>query len=246
MKKLLLNLYFWPAFVIVTLLGLLLVPFILLYGAFLPANSPSSSLRSSIRFYGWILVCAVPFMAPVKVIGNKKTIPVPSIFIANHGSAIDPYLFGAIPMENCFVTSWPFKIPIYSPLMKIAGYVNTADGWNLISRQCAKLLTEGVSIIVWPEGHRSRDGKLGRFRKGAFQLSAETGYPLQPVCILGSEKILYPGTRLLNPGRVTLILLDPIYPNTKDKDKNIKINNLRQKSFDAIRECIQHFSTETI
>jgi len=246
LKKLLLNLYFWPAFVLITLFGLFILPFILLFAKIFQGRKVSSTLRLSIRLYGWLLVCVVPFMAPVKVLGKTEKMVKPAIFVANHTSAIDPYLFGAIPIENCFVTSWPFKIPIYSPLMKLAGYINTADGWETISDKCASLLDNGVSVTIWPEGHRSRDGQMGRFRKGAFQLSVETGFPLQPVCIFGSGKVMYPGKRLLSPGKIELILLDPLYPDTSLSDSSERVHDLRQRTFQLLENCIRNHSTETV
>lgn len=240
MKKILLNLYYWPVFICLTVLAIVLVPFIILVNRFLYKRTASAALRRAIRIYGWVLVCAIPFMAPVKVRGSIGTIPSPAIFVANHNSAIDPYLFGAIPRENCFVTSWPFKIPVYSPLMKMAGYINTADGWEEIRRKCTRRLNDGVSVIIWPEGHRSRDGKMGRFRKGAFQLAAETGYPLQPVCIVGSGDIMRPGARWLSPGRVQLILLDPIYPAGDKENLSTRINTLRQQTIEALNSCLKN------
>jgi len=241
LKKLLLNLYYWPAFLLVTLVGLSLLPFILLFNKIFYGRKLAHSLRLAIRFYGWVLVCVVPFMAPVKVIGETEKIPAPAIFVANHNSAIDPYLFGAIPAENCFVTSWPFKIPIYRLFMKLAGYIDTADGWELIREKCAQHLKEGVSVIIWPEGHRSRTGKIGRFRRGAFQLSVETGVPIQPVCITGSGNIMSPGQKLLNPGKVSLILLDPVYPPENEKPQQDRINEMRQDVFGALQECTDRF-----
>ncbi len=247
MKKFLLNLYFWPAFFFTTIAGLIFLPFILLLNALVGTRSNASALRQAIRIYGWVLVCLVPFMAPVRVDGDTSKIPRPCIMTANHASAIDPYLFGAIPIENCFVTSWPFKIPLYGPLMKLAGYINTNDGWESIRKQCAGRLADGASISIWPEGHRSRTGLLGRFRKGAFQLSVETGYPIQPICIIGSGAIMSPGERVLSPGKVKLVLLEPIYPDTKDVDPHYSITNLRKKTLAAIELCLQeHQNNERV
>lgn len=237
MKKLLLNVYIWPVFFCLTLLSLVLLPLILAFHKIFLNRKIDSTLRRSIRIYGWILVRLVPFLAPVKVHGDINKIPQPSIFIANHYSAIDPYLFGAIPAENCFVTSWPFKIPVYSPLMKLAGYVNTLDGWETIQQRCTKMLENRVFVTIWPEGHRSRDGKLGRFRRGAFQLAVESGFPIQPVFIEGSDKVLKPGKRFLTPGSVNLILLDPIYPTALEGDLETRVATLRQQAYDAIYSC---------
>lgn len=213
LKKLLFNIYYWSAFAVVTIIGLVLLPWILLVNVVFIRRSVNSALRRVIRFYGWVLVCIVPFMAPVTVESRTGKLLLPSILVANHNSAIDPYLFGALPIENAFVTLWPFKIPVYGSLMRLAGYINAGNGWDEVRRQGAELLRSGCSLTIWPEGHRSRDGRIGRFRKGAFLLALETGYPVIPVCILGSGQILPPGKRFFSPGRVRIILLDPVYPD---------------------------------
>lgn len=212
MKKILLNIYFWPAFIAVTLTGLVVLPFVLFVNGAFFKRKIDVTLRRSIRLYGWLLVCVIPFFKPVKVNYSEKRLPTPAIFVANHSSAIDPYLFGAIATENSFVTSWPFKIPIYRFFMQLAGYANTHEGWEEVRKKCRELIAAGCSVTIWPEGHRSRDGSIGRFKKGAFNLAVELGVPVIPVCIVGSAKVLAPGQKLLSPGKVELHVMRPIYP----------------------------------
>lgn len=250
MKKLLLNLYFWPAFILTTVIGLILLPIMLLLNALFWRKSTGKILRLCFHLYGIVLVRFIPFMAPVQAEGNVTTIPRPCILTANHSSAIDPYLYGAITIEICFITSWPFRIPIYGPLMKIAGYINTNDGWETIRQQATAMLEQGASITIWPEGHRSRDGHLRRFRKGAFQLAVETGFPIQPVCIIGSADIMSPGERLLSPGRVKLVFLDPLFPEKNSESAEAaeaSVMELRRKTFEAIQNCLdKHRNTHEI
>lgn len=220
-----------------TLTGLLLLPGILLVQIFFLGRPVDSALRRAIRFYGWVLVCVIPFMALVTVKNMKEKSHFPAILVANHNSAIDPYLFGALPIENCFVTSWPFAIPIYGSLMKFAGYINAEDGWNVIKKKGAALLNSGASLTIWPEGHRSRDGRLGRFKKGAFALAVETGYPVVPICILGSGKVLFPGKYFFSPGQVKLIIHGPVYPDAHDDE---------QQSITALRDNVRRIIEKTL
>lgn len=229
LKKLFFNIYYCFAFAVVAIIGIVLLPWILLVNVVFIGRSVNSALRRAIRFYGWVLVCVVPFMSPVTVESQTDRLHFPAILVANHNSAIDPYLFGALPIENVFVTSWPFKIPVYNLFMRLAGYINAENGWDEVRRQGADLLGSGCSVTIWPEGHRSRDGRIRRFKKGAFLLAVETGYPVIPVCILGSGQILPPGKRFFSPGRVRMILLDPVYPD-RQGDRQRQAVVLRDKA----------------
>ena len=238
MLKVFLNIYCLLFFFLFTLFGLVLLPFILFVNVLFFSRGIGSTLRRAIRLYGRVLVCEGLFFAPVKVEYRTKKLTPSSIYVANHTSAIDPYLFGAVAAdENSFVTSWPFKIPLYGRFMRLAGYANADDGWDSVREKCTDLLNNGCSVTIWPEGHRSRDGRLGRFRKGAFVLAVETGRPVVPVCIFGAAKVLPPGRRFLNPGRIKLIVLAPVYPSTEGEQYE-RVKALNEKVRQEIEKTL--------
>ena len=224
-------------FAIITVLGipLVLLP-VLLLGAI--TGSTGRRLRHLIRFYGWLLVRVVPFMAPVTLEDRTGGVTLPAIFIANHCSSVDPYLFGMIPYEMAFVTSWPFNIPIYNRIMRLAHYIDSTLGWENLQKQSEELLLQGCSLIIWPEGHRSRDGQLTRFRNGAFRLACRNKVPIVPVCILGTHKIMKPGSRLLTPSRIRVVILPPIAPQG-DPDNSEDIKSYKNLARVAIIEELQ-------
>jgi 1-acyl-sn-glycerol-3-phosphate acyltransferase len=186
------------------------------------------------------MVCYVPFLEPVRVEYRGGDLPPVSIMVSNHNSAIDPYLYGAVNVENGFITSWPFKIPVYSLFMRLAEYINSEEGWEVVEGKSRYLLDGGCSITIWPEGHRSRDGRLGRFKNGAFTLSVDTGYPVVPVCILGSGKVLPPGSRLFNRGKVTLIVLAPCRP-VEGLNREEQVRELRNRVEQKIKEVLDDY-----
>ncbi len=246
--KLLFNVYLWVAFTVLTILGLTLLPFILLVNVVFYSRTLATGIRLSIRFYGWVLVSLVPFLEPVTVEWETEELPSTSILVANHNSAIDPYLFGALALHNSFITTWPFKIPIYGGLMRLAGYVDAGEGWKKVHKKCDDLLSAGCCVTLWPEGHRSRDGKLGRFKNGAFVLAAETGYPVVPVCILGSARVLPPGKMVLTPGKIRLVVLDPIYPGTGTSKEEI-VRQMRTRTQKTIETALRengHFKESSV
>ncbi|MDF1614719.1 lysophospholipid acyltransferase family protein [Desulfurivibrio dismutans] len=210
LKKLGVNLYAWPLFVLLTLLFGLALPLIMAGALILGEKSPGRTIRLAVRQYGGLLLRLFRPVVPVSLENKAGELPLPVIFVANHNSAIDPYLFGLLPVENAFVTSWPFQMPFYRQIMQRAGYIDVRFGWSAVASQGRKLLAAGSSIIVWPEGHRSRTGKMRRFRKGAFQLAVATGRPVVPVCILGSGRVLPPGSLFFNPGRIKVVILPPV------------------------------------
>lgn len=246
MKKLLLNLYYWPMFLLVTVVAIGISPLLVLGNLLLP--QPTDRLiRRSIRVYGWFLIRVIPFMAPVQLDDRSGGFTAPAIFVPNHSSSLDPYLFGLLPLDNAFVTSWPFRIPLYNLFMRLAGYIDSTQGWDHVHEQGRRLLARGCSLIIWPEGHRSRDGKLRRFKNGAFQLALASGRPIVPVCILGSREMLPPGCRLLNPARIRVLLLPPVVPaGNPDNPEDVMFlkNRVRDAIAGALTEASQAIHAE--
>lgn len=223
---------------IITLVGLAFLPCILFVKVIFLSQKIDSAIRRAIQLYGWFLVCLIPFFKPVRVFYKQKDLPQPAIFVANHTSAIDPYLFGAIAIENSFVTSWPFKIPVYRFFMQRAGYANTEEGWDEVRNKCRKLIKAGSSVTIWPEGHRSRDGSIGRFKGGAFNLAIELGVPIVPVCIVGSGRVLPPGQIMLSPGQVELHVLNPMFAEQSGDDYEDS-RRLKKRVRFALEETLQ-------
>lgn len=238
MSTVFLNIYFGLALVVLTSVGLAVLPFILLCNKIFLGRSIESAMRRAIRFYGWVLVHLIPFFGRTEIEYPGGLPTQPSVLVANHNSAIDPYLFGMIPIENSFVTSWPFKIPVYNYFMRLAGYANAANGWEEVCRKGKQLLASGSSVTIWPEGHRSRNGALGRFKNGAFSLAVEARVPVVPVCILGAGKVLSPGRRFLTPGRVKLHVFAPEYPDASLEGDEQK-RELRHRVFRIIQDNLR-------
>ena len=82
-----------------------------------------------------------------------------------------------------------------------------------------KKLAEGTSVVILPEGTRSRTGEIGPFKKGAFVLATDLGIPILPISISGTRSILPPGTLKLFPGRAVMEIHRPVSVSYKDRDK---------------------------
>jgi 1-acyl-sn-glycerol-3-phosphate acyltransferase len=119
----------------------------------------------------------------------------PCIVVANHASSLDVLLLMMLPAGvgdgRVWAKGWPFRKPLLGALMRLSGHLLVED-FNLLpdARDC---LADGESLLVFPEASRSRTGRLGRFRDGAFLLAARTGRPIVPVALHGSYACFPPG-----------------------------------------------------
>ncbi|KAL0359835.1 UNVERIFIED_CONTAM: 1-acyl-sn-glycerol-3-phosphate acyltransferase BAT2, chloroplastic [Sesamum angustifolium] len=84
-------------------------------------------------------------------------------------------------------------------------------------KQCMALIKKGASVFFFPEGTRSKDGKLGPFKKGAFSVAAKTGVPVIPITLIGTGEIMPAGMEgRLNPGSVKVIFHSSLVGNKPD------------------------------
>jgi 1-acyl-sn-glycerol-3-phosphate acyltransferase len=140
-----------------------------------------------------------------------------SIFVCNHVNLFDPFvLYSAIPQ---FVRGWEleshFRIPIYGRLMKRFGNVPVADqrtagGIRRLFKQTRSALENGVSLIVFPEGSRTTDGRVKPFQKGIFRLVRDLEVPIVPVSIVGSFEFNRKDSYMLWPSTIVVHLHDSI------------------------------------
>src|SRR5690606_8957248 len=128
----------------------------------------------------------------VRVTGmNEALFTEPSVILANHQSLFDiPVLYVALPEAYGMLAKKElFAVPFFGRAMHMLGCVpidraRRADGIAAIG-EAAKLVRGGNTIVVFPEGSRSRDGKLRPLKKGPFHLAQMAGVPLLPVGIRG-------------------------------------------------------------
>jgi len=143
--------------------------------------------------------------------------PGPCVIVVNHRSFADIFFCGLIPKSQIvvFVRSWPFRLWPLGWFMRAAEYVDLEreplERW--LERRGRELCARGVSFLFFPEGHRSRDGRLQRFRAGAFIVADALNLPLAPVCLSGTEAITR-GGGLIHPARITLEVLPAVQPDT--------------------------------
>lgn len=138
------------------------------------------------------------------------------VFIANHQGIFDIFLiYGYLGHNIKWVQKHQLrKIPFVGKASEIAGHV-FVDQSNLKSMKATIAKAEaqlgnGVSVAIFPEGSRTNTGKMDRFRRGAFIIAKEMGLPIVPLTVNGPFDIMKIHTYILNPGRLELIIHDPI------------------------------------
>jgi 1-acyl-sn-glycerol-3-phosphate acyltransferase len=175
------------------------------------------------RKHDWLqrgLCRRIAFFSGAKVVAQKapgfdekRT----SIFMVNHVNLLDPFmLYCAIPQ---LVRGWEleshFKIPIYGWLMKRFGNVPVPDvrgpkDLKRLWRLTQEAIESGVSLIIFPEAKRTRNGHLSEFEDGGFRLAQQLGVPIVPVSLVGSFHHLRTEDWILRPTTITVILHDTI------------------------------------
>ena len=140
------------------------------------------------------------------------------IFMCNHVSNLDPpILIPKLPRRtSVLVKKELFQIPILGRAMLMADLVpvdrrNREAAVNSM-RDAEKVMARGLNMTVFPEGTRSPDGRLLPFKKGPFYLAMDSGVPIVPVTILGSESLMPKGSSTIHPGLVRLKFHQPISP----------------------------------
>src|SRR5437868_6213583 len=150
------------------------------------------------------------------------------IFMCNHVSNLDPpILLPKLPRRtSVLVKKELFRVPILGRAM-IMGDLVPVDRRNRDAavnsmRLAEHVIAKGLNMTVFPEGTRSPDGRLRPFKKGPFYLAMDSGVPVAPVTILGSEALMPKGSSTIHPGKVRLIFHSPLSPKRfADKEELI-------------------------
>jgi 1-acyl-sn-glycerol-3-phosphate acyltransferase len=140
-----------------------------------------------------------------------------SLFISNHVNLFDAFvIYSAIPQfVRGFELESHFKIPAYGWMMKRFGNVPVPDvpsraGLEVMTRRAKASLDQGISLIAFAEGGRTRDGHVDVFQKGVFRLAQQFGVPIVPMSIVGSFEFFRTGHWMLHPGKIIVYLHDTI------------------------------------
>jgi 1-acyl-sn-glycerol-3-phosphate acyltransferase len=172
----------------------------------------------------------------LEVIGAEKLDPKRGcVYVGNHRSHVDSAsIFAACPADARFlIKKEVFKIPLVSFALKTMEMIevdrsNPEAAARSIDRAVAKIQS-GVSIILFPEGTRSRQPCVLPFKKGAFVLAIKSQAPIVPFTVIGADRALPPDSLLLYGGAVKLIFHEPIETKGMDLEDRQELLKRTQK-----------------
>lgn len=206
-----------------------LIPAVTLYTIALGTASLLSSLfdrtgafgHRCARAWAWLILRTTGVR--VTVSGLEHIEPGRSYVIAaNHQSIYDiPILFTSLPLDSRIVAKASLgKIPFLGWHLRRTGHVlvdrrNPGPG---ILRRMAQIVGAARSVIVFPEGTRSVDGQVARFKGGSFLLAIDAGLPVVPVSIAGSRFVMRKGELMVRPGEVHLTVHPPMPTGGLDRE----------------------------
>lgn len=199
-----------------------LIPTIAIYTTVLGILSIGSSVFSSrgyfahccARAWSWLILATTGVR--VLVTGLERLEPGKTyVFVSNHQSFYDiPVLFCALPYQLRIIAKQSIgRFPVL-------GWHLSRTGHMLVDRKrpstasifawANALTSKGLSLIIFPEGTRSRDGRVGPFKGGLFYLAMQAGLTIVPISVVGSRHVMRKGEVTTRPGDVRVVVHDPI------------------------------------
>ena len=171
------------------------------------------------RSFGWLL------FLPVQVTGKENIKPGQSyIFVANHQSMLDVWIvYGWLPV----VFKWLMKaelrkVPFVGSACKAAGHVFVDRSSPMAAqrslKEVEKVLTNGVCTVIFPEGTRSLNGQVGRFKRGAFQIALELNLPIIPISLTGCFEAMNRKCKYVTRHPIHMHIGEPIMPEQFNKE----------------------------
>lgn len=202
---------------------LVVMPVLLLATAFFATLALALSLFTSVRTasrlagVGWAKVMAWVTPMRVEVEGRENIDPHQSyVLVSNHQSQYDIFmLYGWLGVDFKWVMKQELrKVPGVGVACERLGHIfidrsNHAAAIATLEAARTKIV-DGTSVIFFPEGTRSTDGRLLRFKRGAFRMAVDLGLPILPLTVTGTRDVLPANTSDLMPGSARLIIHEPI------------------------------------
>ncbi len=167
----------------------------------------------------------------------------PYVAISNHESYADIFLISHFPWEMKWLSKEAmFKIPCFGWMMRMAGDIEIRRGERTSTMNAMAAardrLKKRVSVMIFPEGTRSRDGELLPFKDGAFRLALEAGVPILPIVVAGTRNAMAKGTFQFQRSRAKAKVLAPIETTGLTLDDLASLRDKTRAIIDEARRAL--------
>jgi 1-acyl-sn-glycerol-3-phosphate acyltransferase len=227
-----------------------LIPTIAVYTIVLGILSLGSSLVESrgyfahrcARAWSWLILATTGVR--VTVIGLERLNPTQTyVFAANHQSIYDiPVLFSSLPYQLRIIAKQSLgNFPFLGWHLRRTGHMlvdrKHPDPMRIF-RWANSLTARGLSLIIFPEGTRSRDGRVAPFKGGPFYSAVQAGLPIVPISVIGSRHVMRKGQLTTKPGDVTLIVHEPISTVAAQEPDMRQVRALAARVREVVRPAV--------
>ena len=232
-----------------------MIPTIAIYTIVLGILSIGSSLFSSrgyfahgcARIWSWLILATTG--VEVSVMGLERLNRQQTyVFASNHQSIYDiPVLFWSLPYQLRIIAKRSLgNFPFLGWHLRRTGHMlvdrRRPDPLRIF-RWANELPAKGLSLIIFPEGTRSRDGHVGPFKGGPFYSAVQAGLPIVPISVVGSRHVMRKGELTTKPGSVRVIVHDPIRTHASHEPDMREVRALAARVRDVVRPPVEEEAT---
>jgi 1-acyl-sn-glycerol-3-phosphate acyltransferase len=199
-----------------------LIPAIAAYTIVLGTLSVTSSVfdrrghfaHACARAWSWLILATTGVQVEVRGLERLERGRT-YVFVSNHQSIYDiPVIFASLPFQLRIIAKQSLgSFPFLGWHLRRTGHLlvdrRKPDHAGIL-RKWKNLVADGLSLIIFPEGTRSADGRVGLFKAGSFLLAIEAQLPIAPVSIDGTRLVMRKGQVMTRPGRVTMTVHAPV------------------------------------
>lgn len=235
-----LNWWAWVETVSVVILGTPVVAIIWLFTA--PFDRGRYAAGRAFRIVG-VTAMRLNGLWKFRTRGSLDDARRPYVVVANHESYADVFLISCFPWEMKWLSKdTMFKIPCMGWMMQMAGDIKLVRGdrdstINAIA-QCRDRLAKKVSVMIFPEGTRSKTQEMLPFKDGAFRLAIETQAPVLPIAVAGTRNAMAKGTFRFLRARALAQVLEPIDTTGMTMDDIGRLKQMARERIDIGRRAL--------
>jgi len=223
-----------------------LIGFILIYAIPLPSRRK--------RQYWFHFMLSKFVKSLVYLMANVKKVHInkeyadfskPAIIISNHQSFLDILVTVMQHPKLILLTNeWVYNSPFFGKVVQMADYYPVAEGAEMGIERLRKKVSEGYSVVIFPEGTRSKDGVIKRFKRGAFFLSEQLQLDIQPLVLHGIGDTMGKGDFMLYDGQMTMKYLARISWTDNSFGENYTektklISKYFKQEYDLLKQAIE-------